>query len=120
MKKYACKDFVNWASYSWEEDFPADVDRIVSAMESSGYEIDRRNAEAAWARMSTEDYCAGWLILEGYDNESILRMLMPHMEEERPGCSGGELEEIRRELEAMRDVMCRDCWDEYNRRLRGK
>lgn len=31
-----------------------------------------------------------------------------------------ELDELRSELEAMRDVMCRDCWDEYNRRMRGK
>lgn len=81
MKKLYCVDAEHWLEPTDEFDYPEDVKQIVEALARHGYEVDPRHAEAAWSKMSTDEYCAGWLMLDHSDDAAIVSMLLPHLEE---------------------------------------
>ncbi len=61
------------------EQFPADVTKIQQAVIAGGYDCSRKDAAELWRKFS-DTMCAGWLIVEGYSAESILKAVEPFID----------------------------------------
>lgn len=66
------------ASFNPVADFPADIERLVSAATLSGYTVTPRDVAELWCRHACE-VCASWFAVEG-DDWDILAALLNHAE----------------------------------------
>jgi hypothetical protein len=59
------------------EQFPQDVQQLVTAAYNQGYQLSPIHATELWVRHS-EDYCAGWLEVRGSKDEDLVRVLLQY------------------------------------------
>lgn len=58
-----CRGFEAWKPDGGDCRFPEDVKQIVATLRDAGIDVEPDHAEAAYTRVSVEDYHAGWLEL---------------------------------------------------------
>ena len=62
------------------ENFPEDVSVIQDIVINHGYECNRLQAKQLWEAYS-ESLCAGWLILDGFNDTAIWDYIEPFIED---------------------------------------
>lgn len=62
------------------ESYPKDVTRIVRAFAAQGFHCSRLQARELWEQYS-DSMCAGWLIVDSYDDVGIVQALRPYFVE---------------------------------------
>jgi hypothetical protein len=56
-----------------------DINRLVSVAEKFGYYLTKRDAEWVWEEYSNS-YAAGWLIMDGYSDQTLLNIILSYMD----------------------------------------
>ena len=59
--------------------YKRDSERVQRILEEHGCKASLVDSYRLWKEMSTNDYCAGWLILPKKD-EQVFEMLLPYLE----------------------------------------
>lgn len=77
MKTLIPSPYLSEEPYDPQKEFPEEVQKLVTAAHIQGYRLSLIHAAELWIRHS-EDYCAGWLQVQGSNDEDLVRILLQY------------------------------------------
>jgi hypothetical protein len=75
MKTLIPSPYLSQDPFDPREQFPQDVQQLVTAARHLGYQLSAIHATELWTRHS-EEYCASWLMMDGSNDEDLVRVML--------------------------------------------